>query len=203
MMAAMNRLDIDAALVEAEEGLRRIEGSTDPNIVFTNLIEASSAYRAAGDLDRAYELTRRAVDVWKSSDVGGAAGGLHQLAADEWLRGDHEKALEHAMRARDFYAALSPPDLVWIVALVRGSLGIAIERARVLGEFEALFLLPPKVAALQLILGRLERFARVAGALGKVELRQRVRVAAERAKEELDRADRQDEAHPDAFPDAT
>jgi predicted ATPase len=203
MMAAMNRLDIDAALLEAEEGLRRIEGSTDPNIVFTNLIEAASAYRAAGDLDRAYELTRRAVDVWKTSDVGGAAGGLHQLAADEWLRGDHEKALEHAMRARDFYAALSPPDLVWIVALVRGSMGIAIERARVLSEFEALFLLPPKVAALQLILGRLERFARVAGALGNGELMRNVRVAAERAKEELDRADRQDEAHPDAFPDAT
>ena len=186
MMSAMNRLDIETALVEAEEGLRRIEGSTDPNIVFMNLINAASVYRAAGDLERAYDLTRRAVDVWKTSDVGGAAAGLHHLAADEWLRGNREKALEYAMRARDHYAGLSPPDLVWIVALVRGSMGVPIERARVLADYEALFQLPPKVAALELIRDRLERLACVTEALDKEELTERVRSAAEAAKEALE-----------------
>jgi hypothetical protein len=186
IIAAMNRLDIGAARAEADEALRRIEGSTDPNIVFMNLIHSASVYRADGDLDRAYDLTRRAVDVWRSWDVGGAAGGLHHLAVDEWLRGERDAALEHAARARDHYAALSPPDLVWIVALVRGSMGIPIERAKVLEEYDALFQLPPKVGALHLIHGRLKRLTSVAASLGKDEWAARVRNAAEAARASLD-----------------
>jgi hypothetical protein len=90
------------------------------------------------------------------------------------------------MRARDHYAGLSPPDLVWIVALVRGSMGVPIERARVLADYEALFQLPPKVAALELIRDRLERLACVTEALDKEELTERVRSAAEAAKEALE-----------------
>jgi hypothetical protein len=142
-------------------------------------------YRASGDLDRAYELTRRAVDVWKASDVGGAAGGLHHLAVDEWLRGNHDRAIEHAMRARDHYAGLSPPDLVWIVALVRGSMGIPIDRKQVLSEYEALFQLPPKEAALRLISTRLERLLSVVEKLPNERWTSRVRKATETARAAL------------------
>jgi hypothetical protein len=185
MMAAMNKLDLQAALAEAEEGLRRIEGTRDPNILFMNLIHAAGVHRGAGNDERAYELTRQAVDVWQSSDVGGAAGGLHQLAADEWLRGNRDRALDYAMRARDHYASLSPPDLVWVVALVRGSLGIPIERERVLAEYDALFQLPPKIGALQMIVDRLERMAHVTAALGNEASATRMREAAETARAEL------------------
>jgi predicted ATPase len=185
MVSAMNRLDLQAALAEAEEGLRRTEGTRDPNIVFMNLLHSAGVHRAAGDDERAYKLTRQAVDVWKSSDVGGAAGGLHHLAADEWLRGNRRRALDYAMRARDHYAALSPPDLVWVVALVRGSQGIPIERERVLAEYEALFQLPPKIGALQMILNRLEQTARVTAALGNEDFATRLREAAEAARAEL------------------
>jgi hypothetical protein len=74
-MSAMNKLDLQAALAEAEEGLRRTEGTRDPNILFMNLIHAAGVYRVAGQEERAYQLTCQAVDVWQSSDVGGAAGG--------------------------------------------------------------------------------------------------------------------------------
>ena len=89
------------------------------------------------------------------------------------------------MRARDHYAALSPPDLVWVVALVRGSQGITIERERVLAEYEALFQLPPKIGALQMILNRLEQTARVTAALGNEDFATRLREAAETARAEL------------------
>ncbi len=185
IVSAMNRLDLEAALAEADEALRLAEGSTDPNILFMNFIHSASVYRVAGDLERAYDLTRRAVDAWKTSDVGGAAGGLHHLAVDEWLRGDHDAALQCARKAREHYAALSPPDLVWIVALVRGSMGIPIERGRVLAEYDALFQLPPKVGALQLILGRLERLASVTKALGNEQLSARIEEAGEAARSAL------------------
>lgn len=112
-------------------------------------------------------------------------GGLHHLAADEWLRGNRGRALDYAMRARDHYASLSPPDLVWVVALVRGSMGLAIERERVLAEYDALFQLPPKIGALQMILNRLEQTARVATALGNEDFATRLHEAAETARTEL------------------
>jgi len=153
--------------------------------LFMNLIHAAGVHRAAGHDERAYQLTRQAVDVWQSSDVGGAAGGLHHLAADEWLRGNRGRALDYAMRARDHYASLSPPDLVWVVALVRGSMGIPIDRERVLAEYDALFQLPPKVGALHMILDRLEQTARVTAALGNQDFAARIRGAAETARAEL------------------
>jgi predicted ATPase len=185
IIADMNRGDLQAALAQAEEGLRRTEGTTDPNILFMNMMFGAAVHCVAGHDERAYELTRQAVDVWQTSDVGGAAGGLHQLAADEWLRGNREKALDVAMRARDHYAALSPPDLVWIVALGRGKVGIPIERERVLAEYDALFQLPPKVGALQMILRRLEQTARVTAAVGNEDFAARMRQAAEVARAEL------------------
>jgi predicted ATPase len=185
MMSALNRLDLETALSESEEGLRRIRGTRDPNLRFMNLFFSAAAHRAAGHDARAYELAQQAVDAWQSSDVGGAAIGLHQLAAEEWIRGDRERALDAAMRARDFYAGLSPPDLVWAVALGRGAMGVPIERERVLAEYDALFQLPPQVGAMQIIVERLEQTADVTGSLGDEALATRMREAANTARDEM------------------
>jgi hypothetical protein len=62
---------------------------------------------------------------------------------------------------------------------------IPIERERVLAEYDALFQLPPKTGALQMILDRLERTAGVTAALGNEDFATRMREAAETARAEL------------------
>jgi hypothetical protein len=185
MMSALNRLDLETALSESEEGLRRIRETRDPNLRFMNLFFSAAVHRAAGHDARAYELAQQAADAWQSSDVGGAAIGLHQLAAEEWIRGDRERALDAAMRARDFYAGLSPPDLVWAVALGRGAMGVPIERERVLAEYDSLFQLPPQVGAMQIIVERLEQTADVTRSLGDEALATRMHEAANAARDEM------------------
>jgi hypothetical protein len=54
-----------------------------------------------------------------------------------------------------------------------------------LAEYDALFQLPPKIGALQMILNRLEQTARVATALGNEDFATRLHEAAETARTEL------------------
>lgn len=180
---SLHRGDLDAALADSAQALRHVHANTNPNATYVNLFFASCAHRAAGELSSSNELAERALRVAEGVDNGRMAAALHQLAVGKWLQGDLDVARGHALRARDLYSAISPPDLVWMVNMGRIGTGTAGSRDEVLSEYEALFRLPPRVGALRLIVGKLDECARLNAILGGKA--PRIEDAAQTARAEL------------------
>jgi hypothetical protein len=165
-MIALNELDVDVALAECQESVRRMRESGNMQNML-NLVFSIRVYRLVGDQAAADELAQEATSCGQDFDPMVTAGGLVQQALGRWLNGERQAACEFAMKARGYYAAMSTQDLVHLTA-VRRLWAVTSTEPR-FAQLETLVQLPPQAGALALMKGMFDELALLNSALGREE----------------------------------
>jgi hypothetical protein len=163
-IVALNELDVDTALAEFEEGVRRMRASGNmSNMV--SLVLGIGLHRLIGDHTAADELAEAAVSSGQDFDPMLVAAGFAQLALGRWLDGERVAARELAMKARSGYAAMGTQHLALSTGMRR--LWAVTSTEPRFADFERLVRLPPRAGALALMKGMFDELAMLNTALGR------------------------------------
>jgi len=185
-MIALQELDLDRALAECEEGVRRSRASGDMAAHFASLYTSLHVHRLLGDHGTADELAQEAAFAPLEFDPSLAASGLVQLSLSKWLSGEREAARELALKALSCWEAMSALDLAHITNARRLWTGASTEPR--FADFEHLLRLPPRAGAIALMKGMFDELAMLDSALGREDLAAQFRKAAEELDAEFEAA---------------
>ena len=181
-MLALRGLDLDAAIAQSDEGLRRSEASGNMEAHVLSLIISLFVHRLAGDHSLANKLTEQATFNWQSFDLGAAASLNFQMAASKWLQGDRAAARDLALKACNLCTAMSAPEMAHLANTSR-MVGVTNPA---LAAYEVLLRLPPRARAIASIQGVFDELAVLASALGREKQATEFREAAEEASAEFE-----------------
>lgn len=183
-MIALQELNLDVALAECQEGVRRSRASGDMT-AHMNYFTSLQLHRLVGDHAAVDRLAREAAAA-QDFDLMFAATGFAHLALSRWLHGERIAARELAMKARGCYAAMGTGDLALATAVRR--LWAVISTEPRFADFERLVRLPPRVGAIALMKGMFDELAMLDAALGREQLAAKFRTAAEELNAEFEAA---------------
>jgi predicted ATPase len=175
-MVALNELDVDTALAELEEGVRRMRASGNMAHMI-GLVSGLGLYRLLGNHAAADELAEEATSGGQDFDLWLVAVGFAQLALGRWLGGERTAARELAMKARGSYAAMGTQHLALSTGMRR--LWAVTSTEPRFADFEKLVRVPPHAGAIALMKGMFDELAMLDAALGRDALAAQYRKAAD------------------------
>jgi predicted ATPase len=174
-MIALQELNLDVALAECQEGVRRSRASGDMT-AHMNYFTSLQLHRLVGDHAAVDRLAREAAAA-QDFDLMFAATGFTHLALSRWLHGERMAARELAMKARGCYAGMGTGDLALGTAIRR--LWAVMSTEPRFADFERLVRLPPRAGAIGLMKGMFDELAMLDTALGRDDLAAQYRKAAD------------------------
>ena len=176
-VAALHDLNVDLALAECQEGLRRVRASGDISASMSSLLMGMHMYWLVGEHATADELAQETVSIGQKFDPWLAGTGFAYLALGKWLGGERLAARELAMKALGCYATMSTLNLVHVTKF-RHIRAVTSTEPR-FADYENLVRLPPRAGAFALMKGMFDELAMLDSALGREELAAEFREAAE------------------------
>jgi predicted ATPase len=185
-VTALHDLNLDLALAESQESLRRVRASGDLSARMSSLVTSMHVYRLVGEHATADELAQETVAIGQKFDPWLAGTGFAYLALSKWLGGERLAARELAMKALGCYATMNTLNLVHVTKFRRIRVVTSTEPR--FADYENLVRLPPRAGALALVKGMFDELAMLDSALGREELAAEFREAADELNAEFEAA---------------